>query len=737
MINRSILKLFKETAKRIPDAEALVYPKGKGQYITHTYEGLFNRVNQFSNYLISTHGIKPHDRIVLFTDKSDDTVLSTFTAFNIGATVVPVNISVDPSILKKMLAQLGDYSLITQPMLLDTVKLITSVNPILVGNQAFEEKLAAAKAEEMDLWSPNAYVIFTSGSTGVPKPVLCTHEGLYRVTQAWEKDYQLRTSGQLNHGQMAPPGFDVSMGDSARALGLGGKLVLIPSCILNDPAKLYQLIIEKEINIAEFVPVVLNQLMDWMKRHNKTINHPFFVIFGSDKVLMETPRRIKTYFTHPKTHNVNSYGATELFIDSYRCHNADLHYDYLGDKDPVPIGLPFDHAIGYIKTETGKTVVMKPNQDPILLDEKERVIPFPDDKIISGELLIGGNETVASYFNNNALNQEKFLEDTLSESQNAKVYSTGDQVCFHIKTSALSLQGRNTDFIKSGGQRIGIGVIQSVLLQHSKIKTCHIKASKDRPNHVECYIVENQPINYDEIAQQLSIINDGAVIAHMTIYTIDGIVEIRTPNQKVNYEIKGNKKALAPKPIRPENGFEEWLIERIAKILVKKSDQNSTKDEIKSGLGTQSTLPQLNMSSLETNILRIDMNERYQFYGDDEIEYCEIAKSKNIKSIANMIIEKINKKDEIENSDQGNKETTFKLIPNVNEKFSQKGMMKPAMPFPKKEPSPVSTYYHKRGYTATAWNRFLPKYQLSMTTGTSTALSILNASTVKSDLTPK
>src|SRR6185436_18912714 len=105
-----------------------------------------------------------------------------------------------------------------------------------------------------------AYVIFTSGSTGRPKGVMIQHRSLVNAYLAWERDYGLR--GLRSHLQMASFSFDVFTGDLTRALGSGGKLVLVPREVLLDPPKLVALARAEACDFLEFVPAVVRGVME-------------------------------------------------------------------------------------------------------------------------------------------------------------------------------------------------------------------------------------------------------------------------------------------------------------------------------------------------------------------------------------------------------------------------------------------------------------------------------------------
>ena len=87
------------------------------------------------------------------------------------------------------------------------------------------------------------------------KGTMVQHNSLINIYKGWEVDYGLLTDVR-NHLQMASFSFDVFGGDWVRALCSGGKLVLVNREKLLDAEELYKLIINEDIDIAEFVPAV-------------------------------------------------------------------------------------------------------------------------------------------------------------------------------------------------------------------------------------------------------------------------------------------------------------------------------------------------------------------------------------------------------------------------------------------------------------------------------------------------
>jgi surfactin family lipopeptide synthetase C len=228
---------------------------------------------------------------------------------------------------------------------------------------------------------------------------MVNHSSLVNAYSAWSEAYQL--SSLKNHLQMANFCFDVFTGDLVRALCSGGKLVLCPRDLLLEAAELYSLIQQQKIDCAEFVPVVLRNLMQYLEQTQQhgscsTWGDPKtalpqldmnLVICGSDSWYGREYNRFKQ-FLGKQSRLINSFGVTEATIDScyFETTTANLSPDRL-----VPIGKPFANTQLYI------------------LDPQGRSLPIG----VAGELYIGGLGVARGYLNRPELTEAKFINNPL------------------------------------------------------------------------------------------------------------------------------------------------------------------------------------------------------------------------------------------------------------------------------------------------------------------------------------
>ncbi|HEX8082244.1 MAG TPA: amino acid adenylation domain-containing protein, partial [Jatrophihabitans sp.] len=277
-----------------------------------------------------------------------------------------------------------------------------------------------------------AYVIYTSGSTGQPKAVLVEHGQLAAIAAAWERSLELRPG--LAHLQMAGFSFDVFTADVVRALGFGGRLVLCPSELLLDGAGLFDLMRRSRIGFADFVPAVLNGLLDHWQGTGEDLPELRTVVCGSDVWTAASAARLRE-LCGPQVRIVHAYGVTEACVDS-------THFTVpaggLERLDSLPIGRPLPGVRIHLLDEAGQ--------------------PVADG--LAGEIHIGGAGVARGYLNRPELTAERFLASPFDEGE--RLYRTGDLGRW-LPSGELEFLGREDHQVKVRGFRIELGEIEARL----------------------------------------------------------------------------------------------------------------------------------------------------------------------------------------------------------------------------------------------------------------------------------
>ncbi|TWB37256.1 non-ribosomal peptide synthetase/type I polyketide synthase [Nitrospirillum pindoramense] len=302
-----------------------------------------------------------------------------------------------------------------------------------------------------------AYVLYTSGSTGRPKGVRVTHGALAAACQAWAQVYDL-ADPDLATLQMANFTFDVFIGDVARTLGSGGRLVMVPRDTLLDPPSLYRLMLAETVRFAEFVPVVLRELLTHLEAVGQRLDGLKTLVCGSDIWFVHEYRRVQALCA-AGARVYGSYGVTEATIDSALIAlEAPQGLD--GGERAMPIGRPIPSAQLHV------------------LDPDLCLVPVG----VPGELVIGGPAVADGYLNRPDLTASRFLTggfDThgrlVAGLGPGRYYRTGD-LCRQSPDGVIEFLGRLDNQVKIRGFRIEPGEVETVLSEHPGVRECAVLA---------------------------------------------------------------------------------------------------------------------------------------------------------------------------------------------------------------------------------------------------------------------
>ncbi|MDZ7319565.1 MAG: amino acid adenylation domain-containing protein, partial [candidate division KSB1 bacterium] len=457
-----IHQLFEAQAAFTPEATAVAFD---GQYLT--YQELNERANQLAHYL-RKRGVQPEKLVGICAEKSLELIVGVMGTLKAGGAYVPI----DPTYPKDRIAHMLQDSKVT--VLLTQQRIVPDLPEnaaeIICLDSDWEQIAKESTATPTLNVTPDnlVYVIYTSGSTGKSKGVMVMHRTLVNQYQAWEETFRLRTDA-TSHLQMASFSFDVFSGDLARALCSGGKLVLVPRDLLLEADKLYQLMLKEKVDIAEFVPAVLRNLVQYLDNSGQTLEFMKVLIAGSDVWYVGEYKKFMNY-CGPQTRLLNTFGLTEATIDSSYFESQDLN---LSLERLVPIGIPFNNTKIYI------------------LDQHTQPVPIG----VPGELCVGGAGLARGYLNRPELTAEKFIPNPYSGIPGDRLYRTGDRARF-LADGNIEFLGRIDNQVKIRGFRIELGEIESVLGKHDQVKEVAVTAREDAPGskRLVAYIVSKNGV---------------------------------------------------------------------------------------------------------------------------------------------------------------------------------------------------------------------------------------------------
>jgi hypothetical protein len=112
---------------------------------------------------------------------------------------------------------------------------------------------------------------------------------------------------------------------------------------------------------------------------------------------------------------------------------------------------------------------------------------------IPGELHLGGPGVARGYLGRPDLTAERFLPDPFSGEPGARLFRTGDRVCWRADNE-LEFLGRLDDQLKLRGVRLEPAEIESALAAHPAVQACAVAVREPRPGdpRLVAYLVPRQ-----------------------------------------------------------------------------------------------------------------------------------------------------------------------------------------------------------------------------------------------------
>jgi amino acid adenylation domain-containing protein len=431
---RSLPEFVEAQARLTPEAPAVLGP-GVGRCCT--YRELQSRAAQVAAFLRG-QGITRGSRVAVRMPRRPELIAALLGIWQAGAAYVPIDPAAPPERSARMVAD--------------------SEATIVITEETFAGVLAEAPEPTADSPGPPdggdpAYVMYTSGSTGTPKGVVITHAGIANRVLWTVRQHKLGPEDRVL--QKTTIGFDAAGWEIWAPLISGGAVVLAPTGVERDPAAMLRAVADHEVTVLQVVPSVLRLLVqeDWT---------------GCDtlRLLFSAGEALHAELCHQVLAKVevelwNTYGPTECSID-VTAHRFDRDQP----TGLVPIGLPL------------------PGMRVLVLDPAGRPVPIG----IPGELYAGGVGVADGYQGLPGLTAERFVPSPVGPA-GARLYRTGDQVCWHADRT-LSYLGRLDTQLKVNGVRIEPAEVEAAINAYPLVRAAAVAGVDGR---LVAYVVGSVP----------------------------------------------------------------------------------------------------------------------------------------------------------------------------------------------------------------------------------------------------
>jgi amino acid adenylation domain-containing protein len=451
------------------------------------YEELEAEANRVAGLLLDL-GLERGDRVGLYLDKSLEAVVGVYGALKAGAAYVPLDPGAPVARVGYIAGDCGLRFLLTgrakagsldglvdagaEP---DAIVVLDDADPgpgprRTLGRREIEGRDGArvdAPAGHDDL----AYILYTSGSTGEPKGVMLSHRNALAFVR-WAGDL-VEVGPEDRLSSHAPFHFDLSVFDLFAAARGGASVTLVPPEASVLPQELRRFIEEAGITVWYSVPSILTSLALRGGLQRGQFPDLRAVIFAGEVFPTKFLRRLMGLLPHAAFYNW--YGPTETNVCTwYRVPELPE-----GSTEPVPIGRPIDDTEVFAVTDGGT-----------------RATPGE-----VGELYVRGDTVMHGYWGDPERTARVLVTDPI-EGARGPAYRTGDLVQ-ELEDGNLRFLGRRDTQIKSRGNRIELGDIETAILSHPDVVECAVVAVPDEEvtNRIRAHVVAHEGLTAGDLAR--------------------------------------------------------------------------------------------------------------------------------------------------------------------------------------------------------------------------------------------
>ncbi|MFT5822223.1 MAG: amino acid adenylation domain-containing protein [Crocinitomix sp.] len=415
--HKTVVDLFEEQVAETPNKVALVFNEKE-----LTYQELNEKSNQLAHYLVENYNLQANDLVGIKQDRTEWMLISILGILKAGGAYVPID-SENPK----------DR--------IDYIENDTNCKVCIDEKELKNFKNKQGNYSSKDLKNqiePNntAYVIYTSGSTGKPKGVLVDHHNVVRLFKPDNPIFNFDSEDvwTMFHSYA----FDFSVWEMYGALLFGGKLVVIPKIIAQDPKAYLALLEKEEVTVLNQTPSAFYNLSKAEKEAERQLKVRY-VIFGGEAL---SPGKLQHWHErYPNCELINMYGITETTV-----HTTFKEITW--------------EDIALNKSNIGKAI---PTVTCIILDQNKNLVPFG----IAGEMYIGGEGVAKGYLNQEVLTTQRFIANPFVAGD--KLYRTGDKIR-QLKGGDLEYLGRIDNQVKIRGHRIELEEIEHTLLKNKNLE---------------------------------------------------------------------------------------------------------------------------------------------------------------------------------------------------------------------------------------------------------------------------
>jgi len=444
----SLVDLARDAARKYAASTAIIFGNRSVDFAT------FDRLSDSAAAGLVAQGIKHGDRVGLYCVNCDAFPVAYFAILKAGATVVPINLLLNPKEVSYILNDAGARALIYHEAM------TAQVRAVEVPSVACRVSIGANKAQEGDIaWSdlirhapsdalakegPSsvvrhpaaelAAILYTSGTTGYPKGAMLTHRNLASNVASIREALKLE------------PGKDVVLVVlpmfHAFAATVGMLFPLLNGCTLVtlpkfDPQLVADTIEQHKVTVLPAVPSMYNVLLKLPDDQVKKFASVKFCVSGGAALPAEIMKQFEAKF-------------------------GKLIYEGDGPTECSPCTAV--NPIGGIRklNSIGPTV---PNVEMEIRNEQGAEVPLKQ----IGEICVRGPNVMKGYWNRPEDTKESFFGEW---------FRTGD-LGYEDEDGYFFIVDRKKDMIIVNGMNVYPRIIEEVLHKHPAVREAAVIGEPD------------------------------------------------------------------------------------------------------------------------------------------------------------------------------------------------------------------------------------------------------------------
>ena len=322
-------------ACRTPSAEAV----GDSQ-ARLTYAELSGYANRIGRRLRAADPpVAPGELVAIVMDKGWEQYAAVYGVLTAGAAYLPVEPSVPPARLARLLAAGRVRHVLTQLWLDERLSWPPTItrHRVDTGFTSGDDRPLDAAQTPADL----AYVIWTSGSTGEPKGVAVDHRGVVNMVTDVNARFGVGPSDRVF--AISALHFDASAYDVFGVIAAGGTVVLPQPFERAQPDRWVRRVAEESVTLWNSVPALMEMVTGHAEmREDKPLRTLRLAVLSGDWIPLSLPGRLRAQA--PEVRVVGSGGPTETICWSV--------FHPIGDMDSqwrsIPYGKPISNQRYYI-----------------------------------------------------------------------------------------------------------------------------------------------------------------------------------------------------------------------------------------------------------------------------------------------------------------------------------------------------------------------------------------------------